>query len=30
MENSDDKDKEIGDKELFEEILSMVKECRVW
>lgn len=33
MKNSDDngdQDEEIGDKELFNEIESMVKECRVW
>ncbi|RIA96319.1 hypothetical protein C1645_815485 [Glomus cerebriforme] len=28
--NSTDDQDEIGDKELFEEIESMVKECRVW
>jgi len=34
MKNNDndtgDQDEEIGDKELFNEIESMVKECRVW
>ncbi|CAG8440063.1 350_t:CDS:2 [Funneliformis caledonium] len=31
-ENNDtvDQDEQVGDKELFEEVVSMVKECRVW